>query len=427
MKRVVRRIIWQVSAVAAALAMTGAVRAQVEQALFESAMPPSDGDAVVKPQEVAEQVVVLRDGEILCGRVTLRNERYVIARAMGETFIPVSNVMLVASSLEAAYQVRRERIFHARAEDHLVLAEWCLRHEIFAHAHRELADARALDARNEKLPMLERRLQLASERAEKGMRTKPAVVAAGAVRPAEETASGVELAQFVAPAADDAISKLPPGAVERFTRRVQPVLVNSCTTAGCHDAGGKAQFQLDRALLHGLSNRRTTMSNLSATLALVDRKNPQQSPLLTVPRETHGGMESPVFGPRQEAAYRHLYEWVALVTAKTAKAPVMPSTPPQSPASLTTPKPQLAAAKREVRPARHQVAASQSASDGEAGDAEALSDEEIESARVPPLPPRYGTSLKRWEPRDEFDPEIFNRQNSRPAEAAGDRSTKDSP
>ena len=55
------------------------------------------------------------------------------------------------------------------------------------------------------------------------------------------------------------------------------------------------------------------MRNLEAALALVDRVHPDQSPLLTVPRKTHGGTSGPIFGPRQEQAFKHLVDWVALV------------------------------------------------------------------------------------------------------------------
>ena len=63
------------------------------------------------------------------------------------------------------------------------------------------------------------------------------------------------------------------------------------------------------------------MHNLEAALALVDRAHPDQSPLLTVPRKTHGGTAGPIFGPRQEQAFKHLVDWVALVVPP-AETPV---------------------------------------------------------------------------------------------------------
>jgi hypothetical protein len=119
------------------------------------------------------------------------------------------------------------------------------------------------------------------------------------------------------------------------------------------------------------------MNNLAATLALVDREQPRLSPLLTVPRRTHGNLKEPVFGPRREAAFRHLYEWVELVTADTAKPATAPPQEPQDANASETggpPSPETASA----------------------------------TGATPTL--RYGAQLERWLPRDEFDPEIFNRK-----------------
>ena len=130
--------------------------------------------------------------------------------------------------------------------------------------------------------------------------------------------------------------------LELFTRKVQPVLVNNCTASKCHQPGGRQSFQLDRALLRGEANRRTTMQNLSATLALVDRAHPEVSPLLTVPRQTHGGMTGPVFGPRQEQAFKHLADWVALVAPPRTAEPAVndgEEVAPTSPADRRKQKP----------------------------------------------------------------------------------------
>jgi hypothetical protein len=398
MDRIVRGKIERWSAVAAALAIGCGALGQQIPSTDASARPSRGRELGAERQAAGDQIVVLIDGGILSGRVSRSGERYVLARDKGETFIPVSKVMLVASSLEDAYQQRRQRIVRPTADEHLVLAEWCLRHELMAHAHHELAAARALDARHDKLPMLERRLELANDRLQQH-----------AIAKAHEPSSA-ESTETLTSISETSLGELPAGAIEQFTRKVQPVLVNSCTTTGCHRAGGTAGFQLDRALLRGMSNRRSTMNNLAATLALVNRDNPQLSPLLTVPRTTHGGMKAPVFGPRQEAAYRHLHDWVALVTANSAK----PSSPsPASPDSNGNELP----AERSDQPATgqfeqavHQESALQEVQvDGESTVVGA--DENVSPQAI-----RYGATLNRWQPRDPFDPEIFNRMHTRAAE-----------
>jgi hypothetical protein len=192
---------------------------------------------------------------------------------------------------------------------------------------------------------------------------------------------------------------------------VQPVLVNNCTAVGCHQSGGKQTFQLDRALLRGESNRRSTMHNLEATLALVDRAHPDRSPLLIVPRKTHGGTAGPIFGPRQEAAFKHLVDWVALVappletpapatelTENPMDAPIMKSvsdsadTPAQDASNLLS--------------RRHTAIRAASADESDT----------LMTLRTPHQL-QFGAQLKSWQPRDAFDPEIFNRWQRARAQA----------
>jgi hypothetical protein len=190
--------------------------------------------------------------------------------------------------------------------------------------------------------------------------------------------------------------------VEKFTRRVQRILVNNCTTSRCHAPGGPQQFQFDRASLRNTANRRTTMQNLAAALALVDRQQPAKSPLLTIGRQTHGGMDGPIFGPRQEAAFRHLVEWVLTVAPPEPAGESLPS--PATPAT------QLAAdgAAAESRDVTGQVPAT--AASSVAGGVTPAAFEGYESPLRPRQPLRVGAKVKEWAPRDPFDPEIFNRR-----------------
>jgi hypothetical protein len=390
MAPIVRDKPWHWAALVAALMATREVRSERYHSAGDSAKPRATAPT--------DQVVVLQDGGVMRGRVSRSGERYVLSRETGETFIPASNVLLVAASLEEAYLQRRQRLDRPTADDHLALAEWCLFQDLMTHAERELASARALDPNHDRLALIEQRLAIANER-----RQKQAMGEQHAAKEAKSVA-------IPTPRVPTDVSNLPAGAVERFTRRVQPVLVNNCTMVGCHQLGGTATFQLDRAVLRGLANRRSTMSNLSATLTLVDREQPQLSPLLTVPRRTHGGMQRPVFGPRQEAAFRHLYEWVALVTAETAKP--SPGAPPaenaeqfaaDSGSSSHWDSPNMRV-ERLLNNATGPALYQESPIIGEPAAPAAA------NATTATSPLRYGARLEQWQPRDEFDPEIFNRK-----------------
>jgi hypothetical protein len=257
--------------------------------------------------QAAPQVLVLQDGGVLTGTISLVNERYVLTRGGTAIEIPAAKVLIACNSLEEAYDARRKQIERPSAEAHLALAEWCLRYRLAPQAARELLAARGMEPKHPRLALLERRLATV---------TTPRPHRDHAVKQAShvDPLSTVDQAESLS----GSVENLPEGAVEQFTRRVQPILVNNCTTSGCHQPGGLQSFQLDRALLHGLGNRRSTMRNLAATLAIVDRDQPHLSLLLTVPRRTHGGMRAPVFGPRQSAAFTHVVEWVALVSRSSS-------------------------------------------------------------------------------------------------------------
>lgn len=177
---------------------------------------------------------------------------------------------------------------------------------------------------------------------------------------------------------------------------MQPLLVNNCTTSGCHQAGSQQEFQLDRAVLHGLSNRRITFRNLVATLELIDRNAPQQSELLTIPRRSHGGMDRPILGPRHESQLTQLFDWVGLVTESSVATEPIAATPDADTAPIQS----LEFGRRE-KPShfldRHVVPAN------------------FDDPQQPLRPKgevKFGLDLRPWQPKDEFDAEIFNRLKS---------------
>jgi hypothetical protein len=225
---------------------------------------------------------------------------------------------------------------------------------------------------------------------------------------------------------------LPEGALERFTRKVQPVLVNNCTTSACHQPGGAQTFQLDRALLRGEANRRTTMQNLKAALALVDRNQPERSPLLTIPRQAHGGMAGPIFGPRHAQAYKHLADWVALLVPPPPAAPTSIDEPANAEEKITAEVPaengNAVPAIAPVRPANQTEAIPHKPNRRPLPVRRAaVNDDEQLSTLRPPHQLRYGARLESWQPRDPFDPEIFNRMQRARTQTASARTPATGP
>jgi hypothetical protein len=355
---------------------------RADEAAPGGGQPVGDGEA---------GILLLEDGGVLVGEITRAADWYLVTRGGGQMQIAQKRVLLVCRTLGEAYEFRRQQISGEKVVDHLRLAEWCIRYDLRAEAGRELAEARRIDPDQPRLAVLERRLEKWSSRPI----AKESVYLSAANSRAKPQAAGVGR-QSSAPVV---ASELPNGVVELFTRKVQPVLVNNCSTSGCHQVGGKQAFQLDRALLRGEANRRSTMHNLEATLALVDRAHPDQSPLLTVPRKTHGGTAGPIFGPRQEQAFRHLVDWVALIEPPAIENATA------VPGDLRGTKPD------GDSPGMPKQDSSHSASHRHSGarTASATGDDARMTLRTPHRLQYGGGQLKSWQPRDEFDPEIFNR------------------
>jgi hypothetical protein len=333
-------------------------------------------------------VLLLQDGGVLEGQIMRAADWFVVGRGGGQMQVATSRVQFVGRSLHEAYEYRLRHTTQSTGEAHLTLAEWCLRYGLVDEAGRELETARSLGAGQWRLELIQRRLAATKRRPS----TKPAAAAA-----VHSQAAVAEPSTLLSTASRD----LPDGVLEAFTRKVQPILVNNCTAARCHQPGGQQSFQLNRALLRGEANRRTTTQNLAATLTLVNREHQAASPLLTVPRQTHGGMNGPIFGARQEQAFRHLADWVALVAPAKQAEPMASSGPTQAAAPASPERP-IANTALQVDDANADDAAAMQ-------HATAVESTSNESLRAPQRL-RYGETPKPWQPRDPFDPEIFNRR-----------------
>jgi hypothetical protein len=361
--------------------------------------------AVVRADEIdnANAVLVLKDGGVLTGQITRAADWYVVSRGGGEMQIAQSRVMLVCRSLEEAYQFRREQLNTSKVEPHLTLADWCLRYSLLAEARRELDDARQIDPDHPRIGLLERRLEK--------MRAEPATKSS--VSMAAKNPTGTAKGPEQAPATTISTSDLPANVVERFTRKVQPILVNNCTTSGCHQLGGGQAFQLDRALLRGEANRRSTIYNLEAALTLVDRERPQESKLLVIPRKTHGGMPGPILGPRHEQAFKHVVDWVALVVPPPE--PVDAAAADDGDKSLPDTEGNDSKLKSPIRAVNQLegIPTLQTQPPSVSPETAAVPEHERQTLR-PPHRLQFGARLETWQPRDPFDPEIFNRKTRRP-------------
>jgi hypothetical protein len=343
---------------------------------------------VANAAEPAEQFVALRNGNLLRGTVGRVGDHWRVISAGTELYLRSAEVDFQCDSIDAAYSQYRARLTTPTAADRMQLAAWCLRHELWTAAKTELNAARMLEPNHPRLAVLEQ----TADHLQKMAQSQPRESS-----PPVETAP--ESPEQAAPF-DGIATDLPAGALEDFTRRVQPILVNNCTTSGCHRIDGPQRFQLNRDLLHGMANRRSTMRNLAATLNLVNKDIPLESELLTQAKIAHAGMEiSPL--PAHRDLHKRLEDWVWLVSGKQPLA--------REPAAGIV---QLGA----IDPSGGVVPASATNVPTSDGDITSANIDEAAASPLAPKRPRVGVQLKSWTPQDEFDPEIFNRRRGIAAE-----------
>lgn len=314
-------------------------------------------------------LLLLNNGEVLAGDITRSGDYYLVVAPDSELQIRLHDVEAVCRDLDDAYRRKAAKINPLSAEDRTLLAQWCIDRRLFGHAARELTAAYRLDDTHPRIVLLERRLK--AEMAEPKAGSAPA---------APPTPSGPTDEQL-----EQTARSISPEALQEFTVRVQPLLVNYCATAGCHGPKPASKFQLHRVYLNERNDPRLVRMNLHAVMSQLNKQRVADSPLLTVPLGTHGGGKKPIFTAYNTDHYRIFAAWATRVTASTAAARTTAAAPP------TVPSPTGALLQRlPIVPPSGETPAQSSVS------------------------PAPAASPPAAVPVDPFDPAAFNRRNESP-------------
>jgi hypothetical protein len=296
------------------------------------------------PSSAPQEFLVLRNGEVLTGIISRDGDRYVVAGEGSQMRFASREVDFTCRTLDEAYSIQERRVMAGRVDDHLNLADWCLRQGLTGHAARELSAAIVLDARNPRVALLDGRLQRAME----GEARSAAVPAADSnSEPITDKSN-----PFVSAAElERQMRAMPLGTVETFTTSIQPILIRSCATAGCHGAGSTSTFTLLRPPMGSPMPRRLTQRNLSSTLALIDRQHLLESKLLSAAKEPHGPNQASGAVGLEAAKYQELVAWIwqtsngkARIPATIAPADKAPQPADQSPVLAAQLNPPISAA-----------------------------------------------------------------------------------
>lgn len=259
-----------------------------------------------------EGLLVLHNGQVLRGRITRLDNRYGVELGEGsELRLAASDVDFVAGSLDEACQRKAGRIRPGCVEDQLDFAEWCLRQGLIRQSAEATAEVLRASPQEPRALVLERRLTALIQPPETPPPAEPALDAPAGSPATPERLSSLQL--------DEALRRIGPAAIQRFTTSVHPLLLNRCATAGCHGARATAEYRLLRPPLGQSSTRRLTQHNLLATLAWLDPDDPENSPLVVHARTSHGGQLRSA-AEAEQRQYEQLLDWVRQAARPAAAA-----------------------------------------------------------------------------------------------------------
>jgi hypothetical protein len=367
-------------------------------------LPTSVGwGQVVWPEAApADNVLVMRNGEVFQGRISRNGDRFVVHVPVGEVSLRASDVDFTSANLVDAYARKRERIQPDNAQDHAELAQWCQRQGLLELAWREINEAKAIDASLPMIALIQRRLEIAIQQSQ-------------SERPPGRTGDAPATAEDL----DRLVRGMPPGTVEQFTQTIQPLLMNHCAASGCHSNFGNSKFTLLKVPVDRPPSRHLTQRNLIAVMQVVDGNQPAASPILTVPVRAHGGSKVAVFTDQQVAQYREMVNWVYRVTRQTVPADrAVAASYEQVPGASQSVEPATAESTRlgysaKMRTARsrpHDAASRPAAAvPGKKNSAEPAGSSKAAPGAAGPQKPGV----------DPFDPEVFNRQFAPPPPGPG--------
>ncbi|MFO0865707.1 MAG: hypothetical protein U0744_13825 [Gemmataceae bacterium] len=332
------------------------------------------------------QVLLLANDRGLEGDIERVGDRFRIRRNVGEMWIPADKAKRVCGNWSDALAHMRSEANLADPDERIRLSRWCTTNGLRPEALAEAKAALELRPQSKAIQQMVEMLQ----------------------RAADSTASAPTGITTIS-ATDTAITGSAPQvdigseAYAVFVGKVQPILMNTC--ASCHATGKGGDFRLFKA--HEGGAKVAAMRNLASVLAYVTPDRPTASPVLAKAVSAHGTATNPPIQGRKAAPFRTFEMWVEATIAthphlrsdvKTASA-VPPTAVPAPPIS----KGPAVVSRTLPRSDELSVPTPNVPLDPNAKAPMPLPSSAGNAAIPLPTPPGVE------EPRDEFDPAVFNR------------------
>lgn len=259
-------------------------------------------------------VAVLNDGRVFQGSVQEVPGGYRILHAGGSTILPFDQISVTAATLVGAYEAFRDNIQKPDANAHLRLAEWCLANGLYVQAQIEVETALRLEPTRSDARLLYRQIDSILHPERQNSTTL-------VTQPAPQRQTAIHASAFVS-TDSGTVTDISREAQLTYMRKVQPLLMNKCGNAHCHggDKAGSLHLKLARFDSPGL--KLASAHNQEVIFRFIDIEHPERSPLLVEPSTNSAHHKNLFFGPRNQAQFDIIDEWVKMVAAeKRANAP----------------------------------------------------------------------------------------------------------
>ncbi|MFO0956707.1 MAG: hypothetical protein U0800_04470 [Isosphaeraceae bacterium] len=286
----------------------GLVTLGITQAAPQQLGPASPPTAPAVDGEVEPpiQFVLLTDGRILSGEVQTEGNQTIVKQKGGSLRLTKRQLEGTFDSLAAIYRYKVDRIADDDPEEHLKLANWCISQKLEAEARAELKQVLAMEPGNRQA-----KAQLFNLEASEARQAQAKAVAPRRDGSVQRTSADAGRNR-AAPLGPPPIFDLPPAATlkryQEFALTVHPELQRRC--ASCHHESSALAFQLVRAATpREQMNEMLLRTNLESALALIDRADPDRSPLLSAAVLPHQGRS--ILGSPNHPTYRAWTQWIS--------------------------------------------------------------------------------------------------------------------
>ena len=263
-----------------------------------------------------QSCVLLKNDNVLVGEVTkLGNLVEVTRDDASKIRIPSNQVTTIADSLHQLYVFRQQNRFDSDVEAIQKDIRWCLRNGMIREAARDALHVKNIDPQNSETSRLLG--QIASRLRGRQQSHRPGT----SIRPVSHEAP------LTMPDRDNEVRHPDPEdigltdeSIYQFQARVQPILLNRCSSCHTKHPSNDRPFQFYSSSRVKWAPSATARENLVEVLKYVDFANPSESMIRSRASDAHAGTRHS-FGKPGSTMMNNLDQWLRALPATTTLAP----------------------------------------------------------------------------------------------------------